>query len=181
MTAAVGTTRGRLLDPLAVGELEGGRLLAEHVLPGLDRRDDLAGVLAGRRRQEDGLDVAVAEQVLVALVGNGHAELALREGARLAAGIARGDELRLRHARREIRRVPGSHATEAGDGHPQPPAGALHRRRAHSLTIRCSRHDVVAASASSSALMPSSIVVRTGLPLPIASTKWAISFAYATR
>ena len=34
----------------------------------------------------------------------------------------------------------------------------------HSVTIRFSRHDVVAASASSSAFTPSSIDVRIGLP-----------------
>ena len=49
------------------------------------------------------------------------------------------------------------------------------------LTIRPSRQDVVAASASSSAFKPSSMVVRSfSLPASTAK-KWAISFAYAAR
>jgi len=47
--------------------------------------------------------------------------------------------------------------------------------------MRCSRHERVAASDSSSAFTPSSMVVRTGLPLVTASKKCAISRAYATR
>jgi hypothetical protein len=59
-------------------------------------------------------------------------------------------------------------------------AAAVHRSRYSSMT-RPVFHDVIAASASSSAASPSSIVVLTGVPSRSASTKCAISAAYACR
>ena len=60
-------------------------------------------------------------------------------------------------------------------------AAALTSRIHAILTIRPSRQDVVAASASSSAFKPSSMVVRSfSLPASTAK-KCAISFAYAAR
>jgi hypothetical protein len=48
-------------------------------------------------------------------------------------------------------------------------------------TMRLSRQDVVAASASSSAFRPSSIVVRSSALPASTAKKWAISLAYAAR
>ena len=49
--------------------------------------------------------------------------------------------------------------------------------QASTASTRPSRHDRVASSASSSALIPSSMVVRTGVPLLAASRKCSISSA----
>jgi len=62
------------------------------------------------------------------------------------------------------------------------PACLDRRRSRHHSSITCPVfHDVIAASASSSAASPSSIVVLTGVPSRSASTKCAISAAYACR
>src|SRR5580658_2186872 len=58
---------------------------------------------------------------------------------------------------------------------------SLHRAHLDKLMVRFSRHDEVAASANSSALTPSSIVVRRPTPLSSASKKCVISRAYAAR
>ena len=55
------------------------------------------------------------------------------------------------------------------------------QERSSKMTGRPSRHDCVAASASSSAFSPSSRLVRIGVPLTSASRKCAISLAYAKR
>ncbi len=63
----------------------------------------------------------------------------------------------------------------------RPGCAGRRRSRRHSAITRPVFHDVIAASASSSAASPSSIVVRTGVPSRSASTKCAISAAYACR
>ena len=97
------------------------------------------------------------------------AERVARPVELLADRAAGGDELGAGHALREVLGVAAAHAAEADDADARS-AIACGRRialgiAAHSSTMRFSRHDVVAASASSSAFTPSSIVVRTGLPL----------------
>ncbi len=58
---AVGT--GGRQHPLAGGDVEGHRLLAQHVLARLGGGDRLLGVEAHRRRQVDGVDLAVLQHV----------------------------------------------------------------------------------------------------------------------
>lgn len=121
------------------------------------------------------LEARVAEQRRVVGVGRRDAQRLL--GPRPLGGdrAARGDEFGAGAAQREIARVARTHPPEAGDADADP-------RGAHPrLTIRASRHEVVAASASSSARTPSSMPVRIGLPVASDSKKCAISTAYATR
>ena len=59
--------------------------------------------------------------------------------------------------------MPRAHAAEAGHRDAQRARRVGGSRGAHSVTIRFSRQDVVAASASASAATPSWIVVAIGL------------------
>src|SRR6202035_2544086 len=112
-------------------------------------------------------------------VAAGDAEFLLRPGELFCDGTAGRDQLRSRRAPRDIFGVAAAQATEARNADAQ--TAFCLDRCGHSSTIRRSRHDRVAASASSSALTPSAMVVRTGLPPAAASMKCAISLAYATR
>ena len=49
------------LHAQAIGEVERERLFREHVLAGLERRDDLVGVQRGRRREEHGVEPRMGE------------------------------------------------------------------------------------------------------------------------
>ena len=95
------------------------------------------------------------------------AELALGPGEFVGTGIARRHELRIGNATGEVLRMPASHPAEPDDACAQP----------HCSTILFSRHDVVAASASASALTPSTIDVRGVARPATTSKKCAISAA----
>ncbi len=159
------------LDATAFGDVERERLFAEDVLARLQSRDDLLGMKRGRRDQEDRVDVALREHHFIIRVEVAHAERFSRPGQLFGERAASSDELSALHALGEILRVAAAEAAQAGDTDAQ--AGG----RAHNSTIRFSRQDVVAASASSRAFTPSSIEVFTGVPLASASKKCAISLA----
>ena len=143
------------------------------MLARVQRVDDLLRMQGGRRDQEHGVEVRLGEQLGVIGESARDAELALRPFDFARQRTAGGGERCARHAAREILRVAAAHAAEAGN--------ADAKRRLHRSTIRRSRQEIVAASASASAFTPSSIDVRTGLPLASASKKCAISAAYAAR
>ena len=167
------------LHALAVGHLQRQRLFAEHVLARLQALDDLRGMQRRRRDQEHRIDFRVGQHRRVVGVAARDAELLLRPGELFGDGAAGGDQLGARHALREILGVAAAQATQARDADAQAASGI--GRWTHSSMIRRSRHERVAASASSSALTPSAIVVLTGLPPATASMKCVISLAYATR
>src|SRR6185503_2666049 len=167
------------LHALAVGHLQRQRLFAEHVLARLQALDDLRGMQRRRRDQEYRFDFRVGQHRRVFGVAARDAELLLRPGELFGDGAAGGDQVRARRALREILGVAAAQATQARDADAQAAPGV--GRWTHSSMIRRSRHDRVAASASSSALTPSAIVVLTGSPPATASMKCVISLAYATR
>ena len=156
--------RGFGLDTPAFREVEGQGFFAEHMLACLQAGDDVAGMKRSRRDQEHGVDVVLREHRLVVRVEVPQPERISRPVELFGERTARGDEFNPRHALGEILRMA---------------AEARARGCVHSSTIRFSRQDVVAASASSSALTPSSIDVLTGERLASASKKCAISLAYA--
>ena len=132
-----------------------------------------------RRDEEHGVDVRVREQLArspctAPLTPSSSRAQSSSSPIGLHAATSSAPGTRVR----EILGVAAAHAAEAGDADANGDVQWLvDSRRPHSSTIRFSRHDVVAASASSSALTPSSIDVRTGLPLASASKKCAISSA----
>ncbi len=154
------------LDRKAFGEVHRQRLFAEHVLAGLQSGDHLLRVQRVRRHQEDRVDVAIGEQRGVVVVQRLDPQRRGGPGALLGRRAAGGHELRAGHAQRQVLGMALAQPAEADDADTD-----------HNSTIRFSRHDSVAASASSSALTPSAIDVRTGAPLASASKKCAISLA----
>src|SRR5690349_13492837 len=100
-----------------------------------------------RRRRDDEhcIDLTVGEKVLEVAMQTLEAERVLRPGELFGDRAACGDKRDPRDAASEVLGVAAAEASESRD------ADAQARRGAHSSTIRFSRHDVVAASASSSA------------------------------
>src|SRR5437868_2576589 len=122
-----------------------------------------------RRDEERRVDVRVRKQLAIIAVEPRHPERFLRPRKLFRDRAACGDEVGVRNPLREFLRVPAAESAEAHNADAQPPGAA------QSPTTRFSRHERVAASASSSALMPSLIDVRTGLVSLSASKKCAIS------
>ena len=161
-------------DALAIVEIERQRLFAEYVLARLQGERDLLGMQRRRSHQEHGLDAGIREQRRVVPVDALDAETVACPGQFVGDRAACRNEFGPRHALRQVLGVPATQSAEAGDADTQ--TGA-----AHNSMTRFSRHEWVAASASSSAFTPSWIVVLTGVPSLIAAKKCAISLAYATR
>ena len=121
----------------------------------------------GRRHQKNGIDIGTLEQrrVIGECVRNAER---FRSPCQLV-----GQRTACRHKRRagdavsEVFRMMTSHPAESGD------ANAQRLFQPHNSTMRFSRHERVAASASASAFTPSSIDVRTGRFRVIASMKCA--------
>ena len=115
---------------------------------------------------------ATPSWVLIAYLIAGICFIMALRGLSSPLSAQRGNQFGIRHASREVFRVTAAHAPEPHD----PDAQAV-----HGSTMRCSRQDVVAASASASALTPSSIDVRALARPATTSKKCAISAAYAAR
>src|SRR6195952_1473375 len=163
-------------NPIALRQIQRQRFFAEHMLAGAQCRDDLVGVQRRRRDEPDGIKRWILQQRLVIVVEREFGQVFHRPFTFGGNRAARGGERRARHVPREVARVTLAEPSQSNNPNP-------HRRfhAAPSLMIVPSRHERVAASASSSAFRPSATVVRTGLPCWTASKKCAISSAYAAR
>ena len=107
--------RGLVLDAAAVGEVERERLLAEDVLAGAQRRDDLVGVQRRRRDQEHRVEPRMREHRVVVLEHVRDAEHVTRPCALVGDRAAGGDELGAPDLPREHRRVPPAEPAQPGD------------------------------------------------------------------
>ena len=110
-----------------VGVVEGERLLAEHVLAGLERRLRDLGVTGRRRGHDDGVDVVVGEQVAPRRPRTGHRGPA--PGPRAAAGRESATARRATVGQRG-----GGRGEEGGEATRPDQPETDHRCRRHPLT-----------------------------------------------